>query len=179
MNGVLPLSVGLILVHIIAEDPSNAPWYAYLFGGLYAFSPFILFLSGFKRLNTGIGARIMNLYKRYIVSFLIGLAIFILLFLFVESLSELRYADISEIIIAVFVFICGYSFTVWFILTYAWMEVEEDISEIVWKNILRTSVAIAFVFVVIWISPDWKQAFIDNRINSAREILSKNGETRE
>lgn len=112
------------------------------------------------------------------MSFLISLAIFMLLFLFVESLPELRYANISEIILVMFAFICGYSFGVWFILTYAWMELEEDISEVVWKNILRTSVAIAFIFVVIWISPNWKQVVIDNRISSAQAILSKNGETK-
>lgn len=178
MNGVLPLSVGILVILSMAENTSNIPWYTQLFAGLYAFSPFVLFFSGFKRLNTGIGARIMNLYKRYIVSFLIGLAIFILLWISGESLSELRYADVSEIILMVFAFICGYSFGVWFILTYAWMELEDDISEIAWKNILRASIAIAFVFVFIWISPDWKQAYIENRINSARAILSENGETK-
>ncbi len=179
MNGILPLSVGLFLICGTAINPNDpAPWFVYIFGGLYAFSPFILFLSGFERINTGIVVRITNLYKRYIVSFLIGLAIFMLLFLSIEWISELRYADISEIILAIFVFICGYSFIVWFTLTYAWMELEEDISEITWKNILRTSVAIAFVFVVIWISPNWKQVFIENRIDSARAILSENGETK-
>ena len=54
MNGVLPLSVGIIIIYSIAENPSNMPWYTNLFGGLYAISPYILFLSGFKRLNTGI-----------------------------------------------------------------------------------------------------------------------------
>lgn len=178
MNGILPLSMGILLVYNTAVNPSDTPWYVYLFGGLYALSPFVLFLSWFKKNNTGIIAWITDIYKRYIVSFLISLAIFMLLFLFVESLPELRYANISEIILVMFAFICGYSFGVWFILTYAWMELEEDISEVVWKNILRTSVAIAFIFVVIWISPNWKQVVIDNRISSAQAILSKNGETK-
>ena len=178
MNSVLPLSIGILLIYARVEDPSEMTWYFYVFGGLYALSPFVLFLSIFERVDTSIIARITNLYKRYTVSSLIGLFIFILLWVCSQSLSELLYADISQIILTVFAFICGYSFIVWFTLTYAWMELEENVSEIVWKHILQTSVAIAFIFVVIWLSPNWKQALIDNRIDSAREIISKNGETK-
>lgn len=45
MNGILPLSMGILLVYNTAVNPSDTPWYVYLFGGLYALSPFVLFLS--------------------------------------------------------------------------------------------------------------------------------------
>lgn len=77
MNGVLPLSIIILLT----SNPSQTPWYIYLFGGLYAFSPFVLFLSCFKRVNTGFIKKIFDLYKKYIVSFLIGLSIYILLWI--------------------------------------------------------------------------------------------------
>ncbi len=81
MNGVVPLSVGLINITMAGDPDDFTPWYIYLFGGLYAFSPFVLFFSCFKRVNTGFIKKIFDLYKKYIVSFLIGLSIFILLWI--------------------------------------------------------------------------------------------------
>ena len=179
MNGVLPLSLGIMLIYVHADNPNSMSWYHYLFGGLYAFSPFILFLSGFKGINIGIVAKIFVLYKRYSVSFLIGLAIFVIFFCIGEAISEFRYSRISELIWIMFIFTCCYSFGVWFILMYAWIEIEDTLTEINSKNILKTGVIIAFVFLIIWMSPNWKDSFIKNRITTAQTILSKNGETRD
>ena len=57
------------------------------------------------------------------------------------------------------------------------MELDE-VSEISWKNILRSGVTIAFIFLVIWLSPNWKEYFITSRINTAKSILIKEGETK-
>lgn len=59
------------------------------------------------------------------------------------------------------------------------MEIENTLTEKQWKSILRNGVLIAFIFLVIWMSPNWKQVLIENRINTANMILSKNGETQQ
>ena len=45
MNSVLPLTMGIFITFLHASQPDRIQWYIYLFGGLYAFSPFVLFLS--------------------------------------------------------------------------------------------------------------------------------------
>ena len=177
MNGVLPLTVGILLIFLHVSEPTHMKWYLYLFGGFYALSPFFLFLSGFEWIHRWFLEKICDLSKKYAIAFLIGLAIFIPLFLLGEVYSDLRYSKLGEIIIISFFSICGYSIAVWFVLAYAWMELDE-VSEISWKNILRSGVTIAFIFLVIWLSPNWKEYFITSRINTAKSILIKEGETK-
>ena len=48
-----------------------------------------------------------------------------------------------------------------------------------WRNILRGGVALAFLFLFIWISPDWKVVIIEGRIDAAQMIIAQDGETKE
>lgn len=175
MNSVLPLTVGIFLIALHTTELSMMRWYIYLFGGLYALSPFILFIEGLTRKSLPILSRFFEVYKKYIIAFLIWLSIFIPLFFLGEFIDEFRYNRMGEFIIVSFFSICGYSLGVWFILTYAWMELDE-VSETNWRNILRMSVGLAFIFLIIWLSPNWKTLLIENRIQKAYSILQKEGE---
>jgi hypothetical protein len=178
LSSVLPLTIGIILISLWAWKTEKDIWYIYFFGWLYAFSPFILFLSGFIKNRASLVSRILDIGKKYIVAFLIGIAIFLPIFFLGQIFDELRYNHLWEIIIVGFFFLCGYSLSVWFILTYAWMEIE-DISLTSWRAILRSAVALAFIFIVIWLSPNWKNLFIDTQIEKAYSILQKDGYTQE
>ena len=48
-----------------------------------------------------------------------------------------------------------------------------------WRNILRGGVALAFLFLFIWMSPDWKVVIIEGRIDAAQIIIAQDGETKE
>ncbi len=71
MNSVLPLTVGILLIYLHASSPSTMRWYLYLFGGLYALSPFILFSGELTGRSLPLLSRSFDLYKTYIVAFLI------------------------------------------------------------------------------------------------------------
>lgn len=175
MNSVLPLTTGVCLIALHTTELSMMRWYIYLFGGLYALSPFILFIEGFARKSLPILSRFFEVYKKYIIAFLIWLTIFFPLFFLGEIFDELRHSRLGEIIIVSFFSLCGYGLGIWFILTYAWMELDE-VSETSWRNILRGGVALAFIFLIIWLSPNWKTLLVENRIQKAQSILQKEGE---
>jgi hypothetical protein len=80
--------------------------------------------------------------------------------------------DFAEIVLFLFIVFCVFGLGTWLILTYAWDEVKpiEDVSA---KNIRKGSVWIAGLFIFLWMSPDWKQLLIENRITTAQEILLK------
>ena len=71
MNSVLPLTVGILLIALHTTELSTMRWYIYLFGGLYAFSPFVLFLSELQKNKFLMLSCCFDLYKKYIIAFLI------------------------------------------------------------------------------------------------------------
>ncbi len=117
----------------------------------------------------------------YVISTLIGFSIFLFLFTMSKFLSEVWNQLVREIftIVPIFFLIgCIYLFVVWFILTYSWEEIGE-VSEPFRRNILRGSIILSFLFIVIWLSPSWKDIIINERIHRAEYILSTKWETRD
>lgn len=136
MNGVMPLTIGILLMYLHADERKSLEWYIYLFGGLYALSPFSLFISGFESMRNGRISQISKLYRYYINAFLISLAIFLPFFILKEPFREPKYMELYEIVIISIIALCTYVFVTWIVLTYAWDEVK-PIDNIAVKNIRK------------------------------------------
>ena len=174
--------VWLILLTLWAEygesSSSYAPkWYIYFFGGLYALSPIIHFLKDTNS-SEGFFKKTLRCYSRYIVSFLIGLGIFIVLFWLGSIFDEMLYLDFAEIVLALFMLFCVYGIGTWLVLSYAWDEVK-PVDETSSRSIRKSAVWLAAFFFFLWLSPDWKEVIIDGRIDAAQSKLQKYGETAE
>ncbi len=178
LNTILPLIVGITLVYTSITESQVIKWYILVFGWLYSISPFIAFLSGFQKLNIGWGEKIFLYSKKYILSFLIGLAVFIPLYVFWNLFGELRYLDLTVVVPFLFFSLCIYSVITWIILSYAWAEIP-NITETSRERIVRVGLGMAFIFLCIWLMPNWKDTFIENRIEKAYSILWDYGATKE
>jgi hypothetical protein len=176
VNSALPIFVGIILVVLYATEQNYIKWYIFVIGWIYAFSPYLLFLAGFPKINVGKSKFILDLYKKYIIAFLIGFSVFIVLFFFGNF--QFHYLRFSQIVTYLSLIIIPYSIVIWLILTYAWTTLEK-MDERSWRNILRSWIVIAFLFLVIWLSPNWKTFVIDDRIDRAQTILGNEGNTKE
>ncbi len=176
VNSALPIFVGIILVVLYATEQNYIKWYIFVIGWIYAFSPYLLFLAGFPKINVGKSKFILDMYKKYIIAFLIGFAVFVVLF-FLGNF-QFHYMRFSHIVTYLSLIIIPYSIIIWLILTYAWTTLEK-MDERSWRNILRSWIVIAFLFLVIWLSPNWKTLVIDDRIDRAQTILGNEGNTKE
>lgn len=66
--------------------------------------------------------------------------------------------------------LCIYSVITWIILSYAWAEIP-NITETSRERIVRFGLGMAFIFLCIWLMPNWKNVLIENRIEKAHSIL--------
>ena len=70
--------------------------------------------------------------------------------------------------VIIFVFVLGAGF----ILAYAWDEIGlvDDSTD---RSIRKLSIGLLIIFLFTWLSPNWKEVFIENRVTTAQNIFSK------